>query len=197
MAIPSPSGNGWIDTVPTMHGCVEHLLAVEVKPLWHALLTQIAQAFSEAEIVYKVVSGTATALHGLDVPVQDLDLEMDENGSYRFGELFAEQAVLSVSLREGEHYCSHFGRFDFHGLTVEEMGDVQRREADCWVPTAIQKRTVADLHGVPVPVSWLGEETLAYIRRGRLARAANCLPTHCDHERLLALPRGKQPTDVL
>ena len=30
------------------------------------------------------------------------------------------------------------------------------------------------------------EETLAYIRRGRLERAAQCLP-HCDHVRLLAL----------
>jgi hypothetical protein len=45
------------------------------------------------------------------------------------------------------------------------------------------------LDGLHIPVSWLEEETLAYIRQGRLERAALCLP-HCDHGRLLSLLRG-------
>jgi hypothetical protein len=49
---------------------------------------------------------------------------------------------------------------------------------------------------MPVNVSWLEEETLATIRRGRLDRAALCLP-RCDPGRLLALLRGTQPTPVL
>ena len=56
--------------------------------------------------------------------------------------------------------------------------------------------TTVDLDGVPVHVSWLEEETLAYARRGRLGRAAECLP-HCDHDRLLALLRGEQAAGVL
>jgi hypothetical protein len=47
-----------------------------------------------------------------------------------------------------------------------------------------------------VRVSWLEEETLAYIRRGRLDRVAQCLP-HCDQGRLLALLRGEQAVGVL
>ena len=49
---------------------------------------------------------------------------------------------------------------------------------------------------MPVRVSWLEEEALAYIRRGRLERAALMLP-HCDHARLVALLRGQVKTPVL
>jgi hypothetical protein len=42
----------------------------------------------------------------------------------------------------------------------------------------------------------LEEETLAYIRRGRLDRASLCLP-ECSPNRLLALLRGQQPTQVI
>jgi hypothetical protein len=47
-----------------------------------------------------------------------------------------------------------------------------------------------------VPVSWLEEEALAYIRRGRLERTAQCLP-YCDQGRLLALLRSEVPTAVI
>ena len=49
---------------------------------------------------------------------------------------------------------------------------------------------------MPVRVSWLEEETLAYIRRGRLDRAALCLP-RCDRGRLLALLLDNGATNAL
>jgi hypothetical protein len=76
------------------------------------------------------------------------------------------------------------------------MGELQRREGERWVPTAARTQTTVELEGVAVHVSWLEEETLAYIRRGRLERAAECLP-YCDRGRLLALLRGEQDTNVL
>jgi hypothetical protein len=42
---------------------------------------------------------------------------------------------------------------------------------------------VVDLGGIPCRVSGIEEETLAYIRRGQLERAALCMP-HCDHQQL-------------
>ena len=87
-------------------------------------------------------------------------------------------------------------RFDFDGVAVEIMGDMHRREVGEWVLTAAMTETTVDLDGVPVCVSWLEEETLAYIRRGRLNRAAQCLP-HCDQHRLLALLRREQDIGVL
>jgi len=46
--------------------------------------------------------------------------------------------------------------------------------------------------GVPIRVPWLEEETLFYIWRGRLERAALCL-SYCDRDRLLVLLRGERP----
>jgi S-adenosylmethionine-dependent methyltransferase len=181
---------------PSIHGGVEHLLAVAVKPLWRAVLRQIAQTLNEIGIAFRVVGGTVAALHGVDISVKDVDIEMGVEDAYRFGELFAEQAIQPVALSEGEHYRSHFGRFDFCGLTVEVMGDLYRREGQEWVPTMTQTETTVNLDGVPLVTPWLEEETLAYIRRGRLDRATLCLAA-CSRDRLLALLRGEQATHVL
>jgi len=166
------------------------------KPRWRTVLRQIARRLEKAGVAYKVVGGASAALHGVPVPVKDLDIETDAEGAYRFQALFADHVVESVALRESEVYRSHFGRFDFEGVAVEVIGDVHRWEAGGWVPTAAATETTVDLDGVPVRVSWLEEETLAYVRRGRLDRVAQCLP-HCDQSRLLALLRGEQDIGVL
>lgn len=181
---------------PSIHGCVEHLLVVAVKPLWRTVLRQIAWRLNEAGVAYTLVGGASAALHGVPVPVNDLDIETDAEDAYRFQALFADHVVEPVALRENEVYRSHFGRFDFDGVTVEVIGDLRRREGERWVPTRAKTETTVNLDGVPVHVSWLEEETLAYVRRGRLDRAAQCLP-HCDQDRLLALLRGEQDIGVL
>jgi len=201
-ALSGAAWEAWVDlnerVAPdtSLHGGVEHLLAVAVKPRWRTVLRQIARRLDETGVAYKVAGGTVAALHGIPVPVKDLDIETNAEGAYRFQVLFAGHVVEPVVLRESEVYRSHFGRFDFGGVTVEVMGDLHRREGERWVPTAATTETTVALDGAPVRVSWLEEETLAYIRRGRLDRAARCLP-HCDRERLLALLRGEQGTGVL
>ena len=196
-ALSGEDWEAWVDlnyrlaVDPSIHGCVEHLLVVAVKPRWRAVLCGIAQQLDKAGVPYKVVGGTSAALHGVPLPVHDLDLETDAEGAHRFQAFFANRATEPVVLRESETYRSHFGRFDFDGVTVEVMGELYRREAGGWVPTAATTEAMVDLDGVAVRVSWLEEETLAYIRRGRLDRAAQCLP-HCDPDRLLALLRGEQ-----
>jgi hypothetical protein len=166
------------------------------KSCWRAVLRQIAQRLNEEGVSYKVVGGASATLHGVPLPVRDLDIETGTEGAYRFQALFAAHIVEPVALREDEVYRSHFGRFDFDGVPVEVIGDLHRREGERWVPTAAATETTVELDGVPVRVSWLEEEILAYIRRGRLERAAQCL-SHCDQDRLLALLRGEQVIGVL
>jgi len=181
---------------PTLHGGVEHLLVVGRKPRWRAVLRRVALRLEEAGIIYTVVGGAVAALHGLPLPVNDLDIETDAPGAYRFQELFVDELTEPVSLRESTAYRSHFGRFIIDGVAVEVMGDLKRREDDRWVPTSAQTQTTINLDGVAVRVAWLEEEILSYIRRRKLERAAACLP-HCDHGRLLALLRGQMQTGVL
>jgi ubiquinone/menaquinone biosynthesis C-methylase UbiE len=181
---------------PSLHGAVEHLLVVARNPRWRPVLREIAGRLDEANVRYVVVGGTSLALHGLPLPVKDLDIETDPEGAYQFAALFETHVVEPVALKEGRLYRSHFGRFDFNGVQVEIMGRLERREGDGWVPTEIINTESVDLEGMPVRVSWLEEETLAYIRRGRLDRAALCLP-RCDRDRLLALLRGAGATNAL
>ena len=181
---------------PSLHGAGEHLLVVARNPRWRPVLHEIARRLDQANVYYTVVGGTSLALHGLPLPVNDLDIETDPAGAYRFAALFPAHMVEPVALKESRCYRSHFGRFAFDGVQVEVMGRLERREGDGWVPTETIHSEVINLEGTPVRASCLEEETLAYIRRGRLDRAALCLP-HCDQERLLALLRSAGATNVL
>ncbi len=165
-------------------------------PAWQTVLRQIVLCLDDAGIAYKVVGGTAAALHGVPLLVKDIDLEMDAAGTYRFQAIFHSQAVLPVAWLEGDVYRSYFGRFDFDGVIVEVMGDLQRRKGDDWVSTTAATSHQVDLNGVLVNVPWLEEETLAYLRRGRLERAALCL-AKCDASRMQALLNGEQRVGVL
>ena len=171
---------------PTIHSGVEHLLAVCRKPHWRSVLKRIVAGLDAAGIDYRVVGGTALALRGLPVPVNDVDIEMAVEDAYRCQDLFAAFVVDPVAFREGEQARSHIGRFTFDGLRVEIMADLHWRKGDRWVPSFLTTRATVDLDGAPVSVLELEEEALAYLRRGRLERLALCLP-HCDPERFRML----------
>ncbi len=181
---------------PSILGCVQHFLAVARNPLWKAVLLPVARRLVEAGITYRIVGGTSVALNGVPIKVNDIDIETSEQDAFRFQEIFSENAFQPPAWSEGGGYRSVFGRYDFQGVQIDIMGDLQRREGDRWIPTMTQTETRVDLEGFSLPVSWLEEETLAYIRRGRLDRAAQCLP-YCSHERLLALIRGQVATNVI
>lgn len=181
---------------PSLHGGAEHLLVVGVKPRWRAILRRIARELNSTGVSFKVVGGASAALQGVPLRVKDLDIELDREGAYRFQALFADRAVKPVGLSEGDHYRSHFGQFDLDGVTVEVMGDLHRRAGEGWVPSTTVTETTVQVGGEEIRVSRLEEETLAYVRRDRLDRAALCLP-YCHRGRLLALLRGEQQTNVL
>lgn len=181
---------------PSLLGVAQHYLVIATKPRWRRLLADLVRQCNAAGIRVRVVGGTSLALHGLPIPVKDVDLDLDTAGIYRFGELFASHAIQPVGRTEGSQYRSHFGRYDFDGLVVEVMSELEWREGDAWRPVVNVTETTVDLEGVPVSVPWLEEELLAYVRRGRLDRAAQVLP-YCDRLRLLALLRGDVKTGVV
>ncbi len=181
---------------PSLLAAAQHYLVVSVKPRWRRLLADIVRQCRAAGIRVRAVGGTALALHGLPIPVKDIDLDLDTAGIYRFGELFADHTVQPVGRSENVPYRSHFGRFDFDGLVVEVMSDLEWREGDSWRPIVNVTEMDIELEGVPVTVPWLEEEMLAYVRRGKLERAAQALRC-CDQARLLALLRGDVKTGVV
>ncbi len=197
-----PAWEAWLDVNyavaadPAIHGLTDHLLVVARKPAWRAALRRLAGRLNEAGIPYKVVGSASLALHGLPLIVGDIDIETSAADAYRVADLFADHLVMPVALRESPLYRSHLGHLEIAGVTVEIMGDIEQPVAGGWASTATSTETRVNLDGVPVPVSWLEEEMLAYIRRDRLDRAALCL-SHCDQGRLLMLLRGQVRTNVV
>jgi hypothetical protein len=177
-------------------GGQEHLLVVAQRPVWRMVLAAIAQKLEEQNISYTAVGGVSVAAQGAPIPVKDIDLELSEKDAIRFGEIFAEAELEPVTFKESQNYRSHFGRFQIDSLIVEVMGDLQRREKDGWKPSMTSTREQVLVEGVPVSVSWLEEETLAYLRRGRLDRAALCLPG-CNPDRIRQLITGEVKTNVI
>jgi S-adenosylmethionine-dependent methyltransferase len=181
---------------PSLFGASQHLLAVGRRPLWREVLRKLARDLAQAGNAYTLTGSANLALHGVPLLAKDLDLEMSAEDAGRFQERYAPFAKLPVALRQDERYRSHFGRFEIGGVMVEVMGDLQRREEGSWKPTANLTREQVDLDGVAVQAAWLEEETLANLRRGRLERAALCLP-YCKQERLAALLTGQIATNVI
>lgn len=181
---------------PSLFGAGQHLLAVARRPLWPSVLCRLARELSQAGVDYTLTGSANLALHGVPLLVHDLDLEMSAQDAIRFSERYASFARLPLALRQDEHYRSYFGRFGIDGVTVEVMGDLQRKDGEIWKPTANSTGEYIELDGVQVHAAWLEEETLANLRRGRLERAALCLP-YCSQERLAALLTRQVATDVI
>jgi hypothetical protein len=157
---------------------------------------KLALELAQAGIAYTLTGSANLALHGVPLPAKDLDLEMSAEDAGRFQERYASFATLPVAIRQDERYRSYFGRFEIDGVTVEVMGDLQRWEDESWKPTANVTREQINLDGVAVQVAWLEEETLANLRRGRVERAALCLP-YCNEERLAGLLTRQIATHVI
>jgi len=192
----------WVDlstrvaSDPALFGAAEHLLVLARRPLWREALRRLAVELNAAGIPYKVVGSACLALHGLPLTPGDIDVETDAASAYRIQALWLDAVVDPVMLQTNPTYRTYLGHLSIDGITVEIMGDMEHREGDGWMPTAASTETVVELDGVPVPVAWLEEEALAYVRRGRLERTAQCLP-YCDRDRLLALLRRETPTVVI
>ena len=165
-------------------------------PLWHAALKIIAPILAAAHIDYKITGGTVAALYGIPTLVNDIDIEVSAEDAYRFQGLFINFLIQSVILSDNGEHRSHFGQFKINGVLIDLMGNLHRREENRWIPSYTLTHDTVELNGTLIHVPWLEEETLAYIRRGKLQRAGQCLP-YCNQIRLLALLQGKQPTHVI
>jgi ubiquinone/menaquinone biosynthesis C-methylase UbiE len=174
---------------PCLYGASAHLLAVARKPAWRPVLQAIAQKLHAEQVDFTVVGGTSIALQGVWQPVKDIDLALTAEGAYRFNKLFRAHVVEPVQLSGKGLLRSHFGRFLIDGCAIDVMGDLHWRSGEEWQRWQIQDRRMVYLGEQVVPVCSLEEETLIYLRKGRLDRAALCLPK-CNALKIQALLSG-------
>jgi hypothetical protein len=125
--------------------------------------------------VNRVVTGSLNfTLQGLPLTPHDIDIQTDEAGAYEIGRRFAPYMTRKVMFSSTERICSHFGAILIDGISVELMGDIQKRLSDgSWEdPVDLDRHTLfVAFEDIDVPVLSLQYEAQAYRKLDRLERA--------------------------
>ena len=128
----------------------------------------------ETTINWALTGSLALALQHVPVTPHDIDIQTDREGAYAIEQLLSEFVVRPVAFRPSEKIRSHFGILSIGGMTVEIMGDMQKRPAggEWEEPVDLDShKQLLHVAGMSIPVLLLDYEYQAYLIVGRLEKA--------------------------
>jgi len=137
-------------------------------------LRKIHDRLHGSSVEWAVTGSLGMVLQGMDLPVQDIDIQTDEDGAYEIERCLAEFVIVPVLYKASERMRSRLGKLEIEGIQVEVIGAIQKRLPDgTWeqlVQIAAHRRWV-DVEGRTIPVLSLEYEYEAYRLMGRIDRA--------------------------
>ena len=113
-------------------------------------------------------------LQGVDISVNDLDLQTDKEDVYVIEKKLGNFMKVSVHRWESEHTNSLHGQAVINGIMVELLGDMQHRQpGGAWEPPVdiLSTRIWVTWREHRVPVFPLEFEAQAYSKMGRAEKA--------------------------
>lgn len=137
------------------------------------VLMKIYEKLHKSAVSWVVTGSLNFALHGLPVEVHDIDIQTDRKGAYEIEHLFSEFMTKKITYRVSRHIRSYFGVFTLDNITVEIMGDIQKKLKDgTWEkPVNVNNyREVINFEGMEIPVLSLEYEQKAYRQLGRIGK---------------------------
>lgn len=137
-------------------------------------LETIRATLERESVEWALTGSTSLALQGVPVEPNDIDIQTTEDGAYSIETLFSDRVVTPVSFSQTDSIRSHFGELDIRGVSVEIIGDPQKRSgASTWDPPIDleSKREFVSFEGQMMPVLSLQYEANAYERLGKKGRA--------------------------
>ena len=144
-------------------------------PEQHAMvLSFLVEKVSPAEYLWALTGSAGLRLQGVDLLVNDLDLQTDTKTSFLMEKKLADFMKVPVHLWESEHTLSYHGQAEIHGLQVELLGDMRHRQPDgTWsMPLDLRSLLVwVEWRGLEIPALPLNHEAIAYERMGRIQKA--------------------------
>jgi hypothetical protein len=143
-------------------------------PAFHQVIWMLVDRLAEADIHWALTGSASFALQGLPICPGDIDVQTDALGAFEIQRWFIEMVVRPVEFSSTENIRSYYGALEIQGITVEIMGDIQKRLPDgAWspIPDIPQLRQYVELDGLEVPVLDLSYEAEAYELLGRRSRA--------------------------
>ena len=136
-------------------------------------LEVILRRIPAQEVLWVLTGSAGLRLQGVDILVNDLDLQGDAESVYIIEQRLAEFVHTPVHTWESERTHSLDGRAEMEGVEVELIGDIAKRGADGeWESaTDLSRRIFIDWRGMNVPVLPLEIEAEAYAAMGRMEKA--------------------------
>ncbi len=134
----------------------------------------LLERLTDQPVVWALTGSLGHALQGLPVTPRDIDIQTDAPGAYAIERIFADLSWLPVRYIVSKRIRSHLGKLRIQGISIEIMGDVEKRLPDgSWTrpPRLPEHIHFADLDGQRVPVLSLDYEARAYELLGRQERA--------------------------
>lgn len=134
------------------------------------VLYQLHNKLVRSNIIWAITGSLGLFLQGIDVHVDDIDIQTNEKGAYDIEGLFPEFVTKPVSFSVGERIKSHFGTMIIDEIVVEIMGDIQKLNSDGSWETPIYLENLIDfieMDGLNIPVLSLSYECKAYFKLGR------------------------------
>jgi hypothetical protein len=144
-------------------------------PEQHAgVLSFLVERVSPVENLWALTGSAGLRLQGVDLSVNDLDLQADGKTVFLLEKELAEFMKVPVHLWETEHTLSYHGQAEINGLQVELLGDIRHRLPDGIWDLSLDIESVrvwVEWRERKVPVLSLDHEAIAYEKMGRIQKA--------------------------
>jgi hypothetical protein len=133
-------------------------------------LEVVYTALAGSSVVWVLTGSLSFAIRGMPFDVHDIDIQTDQSGSYEIERILHAYRHKKVTFVVGDEIRSHFGQLCINGVTVEIMGDIQKKRPDGSWEEAVdleRYRQYVKKNSMLVPVLSLEYEYHAYQLLGR------------------------------
>ena len=116
-------------------------------------------------MAWALTGSAGLAMHGLDVVVNDIDVQTDATHQARIQQSFAEHVTVPVSWSSSATIRSHFRKLSVGAITVEIVGAAQQQlQGATWTAPADPRvsRVLIDYGDLTIPVLDLAQEERSY-----------------------------------
>jgi hypothetical protein len=144
-------------------------------PEQHAdVLSRLLERIPPDKYLWALTGSAGLRLQGVDLSVNDLDLQTDAKTVFLLANVLAEFMTVPIHRWETGHTLSYHGQAEINRLQVELLGDIRHRLPDgSWCPALDIASVLVWLewrnHGIPVLP--LEHEATAYESMGRIQKA--------------------------
>jgi hypothetical protein len=138
------------------------------------VLALLVERIPPTEYSWALTGSAGLRLQGVDISVNDLDLQTDGKTIFRLEKQLTEFMKTPVHFWNSEHTLSYHGQAAINGLQVEFLGDMRHRRPDgSWEPPLKIESVLVwvEWHNRKIPALSLEHEALAYEKMGRVEKA--------------------------